>query len=296
MQFAPAFFCTSRRFVKIDGGAMDRHDRDYSESITSSPAPVAQPPDMQLSDELVQPRLQRHGNSPAGMFFGALAGLLLGAVAAGACCWVVGQDEFFWHGTLAGAVIGPLGGAAIGVRERKTRGDLIRPDIAAIIGVAYGLLPALLIVLGGVGLVRGKLSGLLLIGAGFAGPMSGLLIGGILDRAYEARRRKSWRAALGFGLVGSAAAIGILLLIARASSGPDPEELVAPTRSAILREWRKDPELQGVKIRNLTLARDSGNRYSGFFDAIIDGQALRHTVTVTVHDADIEVRWAPLDE
>ena len=54
--------------------------------------------------------------------------------------------------------------------------------------VVYGLLPGLLIFLGGIGALRGKF----LLGAAFACPMVGLLIGGLLDRVYEGilRRRQ----------------------------------------------------------------------------------------------------------
>src|SRR5262245_58717163 len=81
----------------------------------------------------------------AGTVFGAFAGLLLGALLIGICGWLAG---FLWPGVLIGAIIGPVGGAVIGYVERTRRGDLVRPDIATIIGLAYGLLPSLLIVLG----------------------------------------------------------------------------------------------------------------------------------------------------
>jgi hypothetical protein len=270
------------------------HDDEPSENFSSAPLPFAQTPDLSFPDETPPPRPKTQ-KFPTGMLFGAFAGLLLGAVAAGACCWVVDENEFLWHGALVGAVIGPVGAAAIGVRERKARGDFVRPDIATITGVIYGLFPALLILFGGSGGIRGRFSGVLLLGAGCAGPMAGLLIGALLDRAYEASRGKLWRPALGFGLVSFAACIGILVLMARAAAGPDPDELAAAARSIILWEWRKDPDLQDAKIRKITLAHDHGKVYSGSFDAKIDGQVARFKLTVFVQGGDIEVRWLPMD-
>jgi hypothetical protein len=51
-------------------------------------------------------------------------------------------------------------------------------------------LPALLILLGGIGIVRGKFSGLLVLGAACAGPMAGMLVGAVVDRFYEGILRR----------------------------------------------------------------------------------------------------------
>jgi hypothetical protein len=95
------------------------------------------------------------------------------------------------HG-LGRSSIGTIGGGILGVRHRRGRNDLISSELGTTVCILYALLPALLILLGGTGIIRGKLFGMLALGAAFAGPMAGLLVGGLLDRIYEGilRRRQ----------------------------------------------------------------------------------------------------------
>jgi hypothetical protein len=133
---------------------------------------------------------------PSGMLFGGFVGLLMGSLVAAACCWISGLMDFVRGWVLAGALVGSMSGFFIGIHERKRHGDLPKTNLATIICMVFGLLPALLIALGGIGLVRGKFSGLLCLGAVSAGPMAGLLIGGLLDRIYEGFLQRRWKRTL----------------------------------------------------------------------------------------------------
>jgi len=119
------------------------------------------------------------------ILFGATVGSLMGAVVGWACCWLVGEQDIVWSGGAIGALAGAFGGAAIGARHGVKRTDATSSEIGTTVCIAYALLPALLVLLGGIGLVRGRLAGHFMLGAAFAFPMSGLLIGGVLDRIYE---------------------------------------------------------------------------------------------------------------
>jgi MFS family permease len=232
---------------------------------------------------------------PRGQFFGAMVGMLMGALTGMAMCWLLGLYDAEWEGVLAGAVIGTLGGTIIGIKERKSRGDLVRPDIATFICVGYGLLPALLILLQGVGAVRGRLSGYVLFGAAFAGPMAGLLIGAFLDRAYEASRRKSWGVVLRFGIAGMVAWFGLGLLVHRMMQGPDPDDLAKEVRSFLVREWRKRPELESVKIQKVSLVRVRNMEYAGLVDALEAGQGVQFSIRVVVEGQGFIVEWKQLE-
>jgi hypothetical protein len=128
---------------------------------------------------------------PPDILFGAGVGLLMGACVGWACCWLVGEVDSAGQGACVGALAGAFAGRALGFRHRKGRADTVSSELGTTICTGYALLPALLIFLGGLGLVRGKLSGFLMVGAACAGPMAGLLVGGLLDRAYEGILR--WR-------------------------------------------------------------------------------------------------------
>jgi len=232
---------------------------------------------------------------PRGQIFGALVGMLMGALTGMAVCWLLGLYDAQWEGVLAGAVIGTVGGTIIGIKERKSRGDLVRPDIATFICVGYGLLPALLILLQGVGAVRGRLSGYVLFGAAFAGPMAGLLIGAFLDRAYEASRRKSWGVVLRFGIAGMVAWFGLGLLVHRMMQGPDPDDLAKEVRSFLVREWRKRPELESVKIQKVSLVRVRNMEYAGLVDALEAGQVAQFSIRVTVEGQGFMVEWKQVE-
>ena len=232
---------------------------------------------------------------PRGQIFGALVGMLMGALTGMAVCWLLGLYDAQWDGVLAGVIIGTVGGAIIGIKERKSRGDLVRPDIATFICVGYGLLPALLIVLQGIGAVWGPLSGYALITAAFAGPMAGLLIGAFLDRAYEAGQRKSWGAALTFGIAGMAAWFGLGLFVHRMMEGSDPDELAKEVRSFLVQDWRKRPKMESLKIQKVSLVRVRNMEYAGLVDALEAGQVAQFSIRVTVEGQGFMVEWKQVE-
>jgi MFS family permease len=240
---------------------------------------------------------QRPRNLLVVVFFGAFAGLLLGAFFGGAACWLIGQDDFLWHGALAGAGIGPFGGMVLAVVERLVRGAFVRPDYATHIGVVYGLPSSLFLLLGGFGQVRGKASGYLLAGLVCIGPILGLMLGALLDRAYEAGLNQSWRGALKFGVVGVAAVAGILLLLDLTSRGPEPEVVATEVEYLVLKEWHKQPDLQATTIQKVILERTGRKSYAGFLEAMIGKRAERFRLTVTVENSETFV-WElqPLDK
>jgi hypothetical protein len=227
----------------------------------------------------------------AGTAFGALAGLAMGAIVGAACCWLIGLFDLVWRGILIGILAGPLAGAAIGYKERTHRGDLVQPDTGTFVCVLFGLLPALQVVFQGLGGVTGKFSGLVLIGAGFAGPMLGLLIGGTFDRAFDAYLRKSRGGAMLFSVTGVALCLAIVAGIDALAYGPDPEKVSWKARAMLAEEWAKDPALQQTKIRQVTLVRKGRKTYTGTADVTLAGQPNRLALEVRVEDEMIEVRW-----
>jgi len=227
----------------------------------------------------------------AGMIFGGLAGLHMGAVAGAACAWLLGLFDYYWHGFFVGAAVGPLGGVLAGFVERKARGDLVRPDIATILGGIFGLLPGLILLLQGIGVVKGVFSGGLLLGAVSGGPMAGFLIGGILDRAFESFLNRSVRRASTLALTAIALCAGIVVLMDGAAYGPDPKEVARQARALITTEWRKDPETKDAAIRTMTLTRDGRRRYTGFAEATIAGQPERLALEALVEGGELSIRW-----
>jgi MFS family permease len=280
---------------------MKDHDPDHRiqplASLDSESTPRMGETDPPLLDNPEQPGKWNLKRPYAGMLFGAFAGLIAGSTAGAASCGLAGLSGSFWQIVLVGAVAGPLGGALIGIKERRARGNLVRPDIATIICVIYGLVPALLLVLGGIGLVKGKFTGYLFLGVVSAGPMLGLLVGGILDRAYEATFKKSWGTALGSSCAALAVCTAMVLIFARATSPPDPEEVVPKVKRLILREWKKKPELRGATIQEITLVHNGGKEYTGFIMATIRGQAERFSLKVILEeDGILELILEPMQE
>jgi hypothetical protein len=234
------------------------------------------------------PRKTGLGHVLQGLVFGAFVGLLMGPLVGEACSWLAGRDDLLWTGILIGAGLGPFGGAVIGVAERKLRGNLVRPDIATMIGICFGVLPGLLSI--SPGFVCGLFEVMII------GPILGGLVGAILDRAHEANRKKFWWTALRFFVTGLAACIGIGLLMIKMPLGPDQTELAQAAESRILKEWRKDPELRDATIHKVTLVRKTGKDYSGFVEATIGGRPTRFALKVKVHEGGLAwLEWTPAD-
>src|SRR5262249_37099525 len=213
----------------------------------------------------------------AGSLFGALAGLAMGAVVGPACCWLTGAFELFWNGVLIGGILGALVGAVIGPRER-TRSRLVRPDTATLICGLFGVIPALLICLQCAGVAGGRFTILLFIGVVFTAPMLGLLVGGVLDRSFEACLNKSWGRAFVFAIAGLAACLGLIWALDALAYGPEPEEIARRARAGMITEWRKSPDGEDAKIHELTLERTGRLTYAGVAVATYAGQRKRFRV------------------
>jgi hypothetical protein len=235
-------------------------------------------------------RGQRGGILATAALFGAFVGLAMGAVVGAAVRWITGEFDLLWSGVLIGALTGPFIGGLIGFAERWLRGNLIRPDLAAIICIVFGLLPAVLVGLQGLGGVRGRLSGYLLVGAVFVGPMTGLVIGGIFDRAFEAFLKRSWTAMLPFA-TGIAVCVGIVCLVDAAAYGPTPEEVATKAKASIALEWKSDPDARGAKIHGVNLVRKGRSAYTGFADVTVAGQRERRPLEAVVEGGWLIVRW-----
>jgi MFS family permease len=233
--------------------------------------------------QLTKPRSQHWFRSA---LFGAFAGLLLGALFGAACCWLIGQHDFLWQGLRIGAVIGLFGGTIIGLVERKVRGEFVRSDSATFIGAVYGLLPALL-TLTVFGAGHGHGSAYFWVGIFFIGPMVGLLLGALLDRACEASRQKSWRTALGSAVVGVSACVGLVALMDITSRPLDANEVAAKAKRLILEEWSHKAELRSATIQNVTLTYQGADAYAGFVEATIDNHAEQLSLAVLVEEERI---------
>jgi hypothetical protein len=120
------------------------------------------------------------------MFFGLFSGLLFGAVTGLACHLIVGSPQPLSQFGFVGGLAGVVYGCAIGVRDRRKHGGALESNAATHIGILFGLIPGLLLLLGGIGIVRGKFSVYVVVSGFFMCPMAGLLVGGLLDRMYEA--------------------------------------------------------------------------------------------------------------
>ena len=253
--------------------------------------PLGRLADSTSVENTIQRGVQRQRTVATGTVFGAFVGMTMGAVTGASCCWLTGLFDYFWPGVLIGTLAGPFAGALIGLMEREARGDLVRPDIATLICVFFSLLPALLIALQGVSAVRGKFSAYSLLGVVVAGPIAGLLIGGILDRAFEAALKKSWGVALAFAGAGVAICIGIVCLIEAVAYGPDPKEVSREAKALITLEWSKNPEARDAKIHNVTLVRRSRTKYTGFADVTFAGQPGRLILEALVEREMVEMNW-----
>jgi hypothetical protein len=268
---------------------MNDPDPDHSIQPASGSAPGV--PLSSISETETQFPKPSSGIFPRGLIFGAFVGFLMGVPTALACCWILGLYESQVPAAFAGAMFGTLTGAVIGVMERKARGDLIRPDIATIICFIFGLVPAALMLLQGIGAVRGRFSIYALLGAAFTGPMVAMLVGGLLDRAYEASHKRSLGSALGFAIFGLAALAGLSFLLHRMMQGPDADELAPQVKALLVREWRKRPDLESLKIRKVSLVHEGGREYSGAVDATNLDLVEKFTIHVVVDREGFTVTW-----
>jgi hypothetical protein len=274
------------------------HHVQPPEDAAQPPVPFGAIAETPSSRNVVPHGQQRQRSVVAGTVFGAFVGVLMGAVVGAACCWAIGEFHFLEQGVLIGMLAGPFAGGLIGLAERKARGDLVRPDIATIVCLLFGFLPAILIGLQGMSFVRGKFSVLLLSEAIFVGPMLGLVIGGMLDRAFEEARKKAWSRALAFAIAGIASCAALTYLIDALAYGPDPKEVAREARAIIASQWNDNSHAQDAAIHNVTLFRKDRTRYEGFADVTFAGRKERLNLEVVCEGDMLVVSWtsAPREE
>jgi hypothetical protein len=245
-----------------------------TEQIQSTPGPVTVPGQLRAAPD--QPRhegdkLPRPVKSFPDVTFGALVGLFVGAPVGAATCALLGLDEYCWPGALFGVALGALVGGLFGIWKRKRAIDRASWDVATYLCIAYGLVPALIL------FVTENVQ--YLMEAVWLGPLAGLMVGALFDRAREALFRNTpWRA-LRLGALAVAGCLGLLLVAPWLPYGPEPARLTQAVRSDLLREFEKD-----ARVDVSTLKRDSGPRYSGTVRVTAGGHTEQFRVAVKLLD------------
>jgi hypothetical protein len=151
------------------------------------------PSDQEMPEKDAGEYEQPQSSAAAGVAVGALDGFFLGFPSALACFWLLDSDGPFWIWLCGGVLIGSVVGAPVGWLETRRGRPIADLNIATHLGIFYGLLPGTLLLVGGVPMIRGRFSGYVILGLFFAGPMLGMLIGGVLDRACDSLFRNEDR-------------------------------------------------------------------------------------------------------
>lgn len=159
-------------------------------------------------------------------------------------------------------------------------------------GVALAVLAALL----GTAAASGEVFGNVFMASLLGGPFVGMLIGAMLDRAYEAYCQRNWLAATRLVAASIAVCIGISWFMMSTPWGPDIDDLTRRVRACILSEWRRQPDLGTTAIQKIDLERAHGAFYTGVIDATFDGLPRRFSVKVAVSGRTGFLEWQPLHE
>lgn len=194
-----------------------------------------------------------------------------------------------------GVVAGLVGGMLIGGIERRRRGDLVRPDLATMIGGIFGLGIALVAFVSGMASVRGNLTAFGLIGMAMAFPTAGILIGGLFDRSYEAAQNSRWRDAGVCCVVAVSASLSLIWLMLTYPTGTSAEDLVRPLTGMIYTEIRAEPEMRNAVVKNVVLVRRGNRDYSGTFEIVVKDRTHRYRVDAQLNDQMLSAAWH-LDE
>jgi hypothetical protein len=237
-----------------------------------------------------------HGRSGLAMgLFGALAGIPIGALIGGVCCWLVDYGDYAWYGAACGAAIGFAAGAITGMAEHLIRGELVKPDIATHLGFLLGLFPTALLFLGFGAAPGGRFSGYLCIGGLCAGPMGGLLVGAMLDRVHDALGTRSWTTVTGFTLASLAICLGPLYLI-QGYSDPDPKMISRETRKLMAERFSFDPEWKGARIHKLELEHQGDRIYTGIAEITLHDRPRRLDVESHIRLGELKASWKLRDD
>ena len=106
--------------------------------------------------------------------------------------------------------------------------------------------------------------------------------------------RRSWTAPLAAAVTITASLALLPLKFASALYIPSASVIASTVRPALLNEWRKNPEMRGAKIKDLTLVRKDGGEFTGFIDAVIGEDVARLTLEVVYDRGQIVFAARPL--
>ncbi len=242
------------------------------------------------------PNLQNpHGTSVEGVVFSLFAGAMLGATLGAVVPWLIDRFEFFWPGVGLGALAGAGLGLPLGRIYRVRWGRSTRAHFGTVLGVIYGIIPSLLLVAQGIGELRGRNSGYVLMGCLFAGPMAGLILGGILDRAFEEYQRQHGGVAVRFALTSLVVACLAIGLFDWLAQGPDPEVLSYRVEQILNSHWRAKSGKGSMRTRSIHLTRTGRLEYDGVIEALFDGKPLQLRAEVVLENNMIHIRCKEVD-
>ena len=228
------------------------------------------------------------------MAFKAFSGLLMGAATGAACCWLIDMFDHFWQYVAVGASAGAVVGLMLGLKAPKARKSLARVNLATNLCASYSVLLSLLFFVQCAGGVPGKGTGMVFIGCLFAGPMAGLLLGAILDRAFEEFKMRKPILAIGSALIAIAASASTVLLFDWLCYGPDTEFIASRIETMLVSEWELRRDIKKARIQHLDVRRNGRFGYVGSFDATLDGQTTRMTFEARIEDGELSVESKPV--
>lgn len=221
----------------------------------------------------------------------AVVGTPLGMTSGAATCYVAGEWDQMLLSVVLGAAFGAVVGIAIVAVSRLRTGEGPRQDVGAAAGFIVGLSPAMLIVFK----LGGELSGMLVAGAAFVGPMIGLLLGALLDRATDELRDRRRGAAALFGAAGVGLCAGLVSWIDSGAYGKPPEEVAGIVRELITDSWSEDPQMEGAVVERLRIRRDGRRSYRGTFTTAIAEFDVPFEVQAWDDGDAIRVEWEPAE-
>jgi hypothetical protein len=230
------------------------------------------------------------------MAFKAFAGLLMGAPTGAACCWLTEMFDQFWLHVAIGAAAGAFIGLILGFRAPKVQKPPARLNLASNLCASYGVLLSLLLFVQCAGGIQGKQSGMVFIGFLFAGPLAGLLLGGILDRAFEEFKMRKQFLAIGTTFIAIAASASTIVLFDWLCYGPDTEFIASRIETMVVSEFELRREIKKARIQHLDVHRNGRFGYVGSFDATFDGQPKRMTFEAMIEDGRLSLEMKTVNE
>lgn len=227
--------------------------------------------------------------APVPIALAAALGCPLGAIFGAATSYASGMWDDFWTGVLLGALIGPLVGTLVARIRHARSGTAGCRDIGAITGVVLGLVPAAVILLKLVGAV----GPMLIAGSALISPTAGLLLGALFDRAIDEWRNRQVGATIFFSFLGLGICSALISGLNSISYGPAPEKIADIVHDVVVTDYREDPLVRDVVVKDVRAVRDGRRTYTGTFQAIINNAAEEYEFHAQ-DDGDVTtVEWAP---